>query len=48
MAFEFLLPNDWLNLASFIFEKRETIHKIRLLEEKTVEILEYGKNNDKY
>lgn len=48
MASKFLLSYGWLNLASLIFEERETIHEIGLFEEEEVEIFKYGKNNDRY
>ena len=48
MVFEFILPYGWLNLASLTSEERETIQGTGLLEEETVEIFEYGKNNDGY
>ena len=48
MASKFLLLYGQLNLASLMSEERETIHKIRLLEEKAIKIFEYEKNNNRY
>ena len=49
MTFEFFFPYGQLNLASLTLEKREkVIQQIRLQEIETIEIFEYGKNNDRY
>lgn len=49
MASEFLLPFGRLNLFSLSHERREQIEEERrLVETETVEIFEYGKNNDGY
>ena len=48
MAFKFFLPYSQLNLAFLTSEERQAIHEIRLLEEESVGIFEYGKINDGY
>lgn len=49
MTSEFILPFGQLNLASFLLERREKIvQKIRLIETKSIEVLEYKNNNDRY
>lgn len=45
---KFILPYGQLDLAFLTFEERETIWRTRLLEEETVEIFEYEKNNNSY
>lgn len=48
MIFEFIFLYNWLNIAFFIFNKKETIQKIGLLKEEAIEIFEYRKNNKGY
>lgn len=46
---KFFFLFGWFNLFSLTLEKRKQIkEEIRLVETKTVEIFEYGKNNDRY
>ena len=49
MTFDFLLLFNRLNLAFLFSENRkEVVEKFDLLEIEAVEIVEYGKNNDRY
>lgn len=47
-SFEFIFLYNWLNLAFLTSKGKKTIQKIRLLEEKVVQIFEYRKKNDGY
>ena len=49
MTSDFILPYGRFNLSSLTPERREEIAQITgLLETESVEIFEYGKNNDEY